>query len=126
MLSEQSSTPLYRQIAHWLEGEILAGRLQEGDKAPSQYQLAEQFHINPATAGKGITALLQEDILYKQRGLGTFIAPGAYHAVLERRRSDTLQRYVRELVEEAAYLEVPIDEVEAMIRHEAEKKERDS
>ncbi|HEY4624212.1 MAG TPA: GntR family transcriptional regulator, partial [Solibacillus sp.] len=37
----QSTTPIYLQIADWLEQEILADRLLPDGKVYSQYQLAE-------------------------------------------------------------------------------------
>lgn len=59
------TTPIYIQIAEWLQHEIIADRLQTDAKVYSQYQLAELFNINPATAGKGLTILLEEQLLYK-------------------------------------------------------------
>lgn len=72
-----STTPIYIQIAEWLQHEIIANRLQADEKVYSQYQLAELFNINPATAGKGLTILLEEQLLYKKRGLGMFVATDA-------------------------------------------------
>ena len=60
------------QIAEWLETEILGGVIECDQKVYSQYQLAEMFNINPATAAKGINLLADERILYKKRGLGMF------------------------------------------------------
>ena len=39
------TTPIYMQIAEWLENEILAERLLADGKVYSQYQLAELFNI---------------------------------------------------------------------------------
>lgn len=68
-ISNDSTAPIYIQIAEWIENEILAERLQEAGKVYSQYQLAELFNINPATAGKGLTILLENDIVYKNGDL---------------------------------------------------------
>ena len=52
--------PIYVQIAEWLETEILNGHFQSGDKVYSQYQLAEMYNINPATAAKGLNLLAEK------------------------------------------------------------------
>ena len=65
MLSS-NTTPIYLQIAEWLENEILSGSIAEDEKMYSQYQLASMFNVNPATAAKGLTQLAEEGILYKK------------------------------------------------------------
>ena len=63
ILNPYSSIPIYKQIAQWIESEILNGHLEEDQKEFSQYQLADMFTINPATAAKGINLLVDEQIL---------------------------------------------------------------
>lgn len=50
IFNTQSTIPIYMQVAEWIENEILADRLLPEGKVYSQYQLAEIFNINPATA----------------------------------------------------------------------------
>jgi len=50
ILDNDSLKPIYVQIADWLENEILSGNIGSDEKMYSQYQLAEMFNINPATA----------------------------------------------------------------------------
>lgn len=109
------TTPIYVQVAEWLQNEILAGRLIADGKVYSQYQLAELFNINPATAGKGLTLLLEEEILYKKRGLGMFVMTQAKEMILEKRRNETLQKLAHELVLEARRLAVADEELLTLI-----------
>ena len=74
ILNPNSITPIYMQIAEWLETEIINETITSDEKIYSQYQLAEMFNINPATAAKGINILADEKVLYKKRGLGMFVA----------------------------------------------------
>ena len=67
-LNAVEGKPIYVQIAEWLEEEILRGHIKEHEKIYSQYQLAEMFNINPATAAKGINILADQGILYKNGG----------------------------------------------------------
>lgn len=109
-------TPIYVQIAEWLQNEILAERLVADGKVYSQYQLAELFNINPATAGKGLTLLLEEEIIYKKRGLGMFVTEQAKEMILQKRRSETLQQLARELVDEARRLALTDMELIALVQ----------
>ena len=116
VLNQNSQIPIYMQIAEWLENEILAERLVADGKVYSQYQLAEMFNINPATAGKGLTILLENDILYKKRGLGMFVVEGAKSKILATRRTHTLTQLVKEIVQEARRLAVSDEELIDLIK----------
>ena len=109
------------QIAEWLENEILADRLVANGKVYSQYQLAEMFNINPATAGKGLTILLENDILYKKRGLGMFVVEGAKSKILATRRTHTLTKLVEKIVQEARRLAVSDEELINIIKKVQQK-----
>ena len=111
----ESTTPIYIQIAEWLQHEIIADRLQTDDKVYSQYQLAELFNINPATAGKGLTILLEEQLLYKKRGLGMFVSSDAKERILTKRRDETLTKMAQNLVLEAKRLLVSDEELLELI-----------
>ena len=115
-----STMPIYIQIAEWLQHEIVADRLQTDDKVYSQYQLAELFNINPATAGKGLTILLEEQLLYKKRGLGMFVTTDAKERILTKRRNETLTKMAQNLVIEANRLLVSDEELLALIRRTQE------
>ena len=47
--------------------------LKEGEKFPSTNEYATHFRINPATAAKGGNQLVDQDILFKKRGIGMFV-----------------------------------------------------
>ena len=104
MLDVDGSKPIYVQIAEWIEKAIIDETLPADEKVYSQYQLAELFNINPATAGKGLTLLLEAEIIYKRRGLGTFVAPDARDKLLAKRKEETLRRLIQELLTEATLL----------------------
>lgn len=116
-----STTPIYIQIAEWLQHEIIANRLQADEKVYSQYQLAELFNINPATAGKGLTILLEEQLLYKKRGLGMFVATDAKNRILSKRRNEILTKMAQEIVLEAQRLLVSDEELLALIQKTQEE-----
>ncbi|WP_205124304.1 GntR family transcriptional regulator [Metabacillus litoralis] len=110
------SIPIYIQIAEWLETEILRGNHKQDEKIYSQYQLADMFNINPATAAKGLNILADEEILYKKRGLGMFVAKEAEQIILTKRKNQILKKLVNDLVIEAERLHVSEEELLQLIK----------
>ncbi len=101
-LSDQSL--IYLQIASMLEDDILRGVYREEEQVPSTNELARAYNINPATAAKGINLLVADGVLYKRRGIGMFVAPGAGEKVMEKRRAAFYESYIRPLVRESRSL----------------------
>lgn len=121
ILNSNSMKPIYVQIAEYLEGEILRDSIRPDEKIYSQYQLAEMFNINPATAAKGLNLLADEDILYKRRGLGMFVAAGAKKIILTKRTNTKLKELIEETVREARQLGISKEELIEMIQKEGEE-----
>ena len=125
ILNTDSMKPIYLQIAEWLEGEILSETIKEEERIYSQYQLAEMFTINPATAAKGLNILADEGIVYKKRGLGMFVSPNAKKFILTKRRSQVLGQMIKELVMEANRLDVGESELNRMIQQVRKENEEE-
>ncbi len=114
MLNEQTS--IYVQIAQMIENDILRGIYLEEEQVPSTNELARSFQINPATAAKGINLLVDEQILYKKRGIGMFVSTGAVQIIRQKRKAAFYQNFVKALVTEAASLEINESELLEMIQ----------
>lgn len=112
---------IYLQIAQMLEDDILRGVYREEEQVPSTNELARSYNINPATAAKGINLLVADGILYKRRGIGMFVAPGAERAVLQKRKAAFYDGYVKPLIKEGASLALTGDELLAMVRRAIEE-----
>ncbi|MCC9203646.1 GntR family transcriptional regulator [Arthrobacter sp. zg-Y769] len=113
------SRPIFQQIADRVESDILDRALQEEGQVPSTNEFAAFYRINPATAAKGINLLVDEGILYKRRGIGMFVAPGAREAVLKKRRDQFYEQYVRPLAIEARKLGIHAPELTGLIQRSA-------
>ena len=109
--------PIFRQVAEQIENAIVDGSLPEESQAPSSNELAAFHRINPATAAKGLNELVTDGVLYKRRGVGMFVAPGAREQVLKRRRSEFADQYVRPLMTEAQKLGISPRELTTVIDH---------
>jgi GntR family transcriptional regulator len=110
---------LFLQIAESVEDSIVDGSLAEETQAPSTNELAAFYRINPATAAKGVAMLVDKDVLYKRRGIGMFVAPGARQRLLEERRAAFADRYIDPLLAEARTLGLGADDLSALIRDRA-------
>ncbi len=118
MLDLSSDKSIYVQIAENIENDILLGNLREEDQAPSTNQFAKIYQINPATAGKGLNLLVEENILYKKRGLGMFVAEGARKKILKKRQSLFFKEILPHIMTEAKRLEITVDEIIEFIKKE--------
>ncbi|PQM73564.1 GntR family transcriptional regulator [Corynebacterium sp. J010B-136] len=101
---DNSTQPLFRQIASLVEDSIVDGVLAEGARAPSTNELADFHSINPATARKGLNLLVDVGVLDKRRGIGMFVSEGAIEVIRQRRRSEFAADYVAPLIDEAVRL----------------------
>lgn len=109
------SKPIFVQIAERIEDDILMDILPEDSQVPSTNQFASFYKINPATAAKGVNMLVDEGILYKKRGIGMFVAPGARQKVMNKRKSRFYDQYVINLISEANKLGIDKNELIQMI-----------
>lgn len=119
MLDLKSDKSIYIQIAEKIENDILLDHLKEEDQAPSTNEFAKVYGINPATARKGLNILVDEEILYKKRGLGMFVSPGARDIILRKRQDLFFKEVLPDLIKEAQRLEIGLEE---LIRHIEENK----
>lgn len=117
-LSEEKS--IYKQISEMIETDILRGILLEEEKVPSTNELAKIYTINPATAAKGINILVDEEILYKKRGIGMFVTKGAKEQILDRRKKEFSENYIKNLLLEAKSLGLTKKEIVEMINKQEE------
>jgi DNA-binding transcriptional regulator YhcF (GntR family) len=115
LLNFNSEKPIYIQLAEAVEDDILKGIFEEEAQVPSTTEISINFKINPATAGKGINLLVDEEILYKKRGVGMFVSNGAKEKILQKRKEVFYNNYILSLLEEASKLAIPKEEIISMI-----------
>lgn len=109
MFSDQ--TPIYRQIADQIIQDILAGRLEEKEKVMSTNQYASFYRINPATAQKAFQSLVDEGVLYKQRGIGMFVSPGAREMLRSQHRENFFNDVLLPMLEQARAIGITDEEL---------------
>jgi GntR family transcriptional regulator len=73
-LQSDSVIPLYHQLKERLKHSIEHGEWQPGDQIPSENQLVNEYNVSRNTAKKAIEELVQDGLLYRKQGKGTFVA----------------------------------------------------
>lgn len=95
---------IYLQIKEMIEDQIMNNQLQAHDQIPSTNQLVQFYKINHITVSKGINLLVEEEIIYKKRGVGMFVMEGAKEKLIVKRRDEFAEEFVLPMLKEAKKL----------------------
>lgn len=70
----RGSIPLYMQIKELFVANLRDGRWSPGKVIPSEIQLAQELGVSQGTVRKAITELVENNVLVRRQGRGTFVA----------------------------------------------------
>ena len=73
-LVHNSPSPYYQQLYAILRKEIVDGRWLPGDMLPSETELIEQFEVSRITVRQALEMLVNDGLIFRRRGRGTFVA----------------------------------------------------
>jgi GntR family transcriptional regulator len=71
------AVPVYLRLRELLVSAIIDGTYPDGTALPSVRALAAEQGANPLTVAKAYQQLQNQGLIEVQRGVGTFVAPGA-------------------------------------------------
>ncbi len=74
MLDTKSPLPLYYQLKTYIQEKVASGSWKPGDRIPSESEIGEEFNISRTTTRQAIGELVNEGILNRKHGVGTFVA----------------------------------------------------
>lgn len=80
-LNKLTSKTLHEQLYEILLNDINEGKYKETNKIPTELELAKIYNISRVTVRKAIQKLVDEQILIKKTGKGTFINKTPYTAL---------------------------------------------
>lgn len=80
-LVRDSATPLYVQFEEILRGKISSGDWRPGERIPSENQLNRMYGLSRMTARGVLTKLVEEGVLFRVPGKGTYVAEHKIRAV---------------------------------------------
>ena len=73
ILTADSASPLYRQLMQRLRADIAAGVYPVHSRIPSEQELCGVYGVSRITVRKALGELMQEGLLKRQQGKGTFV-----------------------------------------------------
>jgi GntR family transcriptional regulator len=73
-LDDEGHAPLYQKLHRALKSAITEKRLGPDEALPPERDIAEQFGISRVTVRKAVDALVEEGLVTRRQGAGTFIA----------------------------------------------------
>lgn len=107
--------PIFIQIKEVIEDQVINDQLKEHDQIPSTNQLVQFYKVNHITVSKGINLLVEEEVIYKKRGVGMFVAEGAKEKLLLQRREGFADEFVLPMLKEAKKLRLSDGEIVRII-----------
>lgn len=118
VFAANSGIPIFVQIANSIEDDILLGIYKENQKIPSTTEISVGYKINPATVLKGINILVDQNILYKKRGVGMFVSTGAQYIIKNKRLNSFNIDFMKPMIQEAKRLSLSKNYIIEMINKE--------
>lgn len=104
MLSKQSAIPLYKQVKSEILNDIRSSVYKVGETIPTEVQLEQRYNTSRITIRKAINQLVNEGILLKKQGKGTFVQP------------QKVKRNLLDLVSYTTYMQETGQKPDAVIR----------
>lgn len=70
----KNEKPLYLQLVEIIKRLVVENSWRQGMKIPSENEMAREFGVSVGTVKKALGVLVQEGVLFRRQGQGTFIA----------------------------------------------------
>lgn len=86
--------PIYLQIADAVCMRVLQGELKAEDRIQSVREYGAELGVNPNTMARSYEKLTADGVIYNKRGIGYFISPEAREVILEKQRSEFIEKEV--------------------------------
>lgn len=121
--NNDNSVPIFIQVASKIEDAIFTGAFKEDSQVPSTTEISMAYKINPATVLKGMNLLVDENLIYKKRGLGLFVSLGARERIRQMRLEEFSKKFMKPMLEEAKKLELNQEQLLEIITKELKSNE---
>ena len=104
--------PIYVQIATDIKDQIIAGKLNNGDKLNSIREYSIEYEVTALTMQRAIGLLEHEAVIETRKGVGSFIKPG----VREQIRAKLVEELVQNFIARAANMGISGEELLTFVK----------
>src|SRR5260221_6402695 len=109
MLATKTFVPIYHQLKLQIEAQIHSGAWKPGEQVPSESELGEQFKISRTTFRQALGELVNQGLLTRVQGNGTFVAQPRIKQYLNRPTGFTEDTYTRHMKPSSQLLQQGIE-----------------
>lgn len=103
----QENMPIYVQIANDIKDQIIAGKLNDGDKLSSIREYSIKYEVTALTMQRALGLLETEDVIGTKKGVGSFVKTG----VREQLKVKILDELVRDFIIRATKMGISAEEI---------------
>lgn len=103
--------PIYLQLKELIARQILEGHIAEETLIPSIRQLSVEYQLNPLTVSKAYQLLVDEQIIFKLRGIGMQVAKGARKQLLRQQKKLFMKYEWPQIKEKLKRLDIDLQEL---------------
>lgn len=111
--------PIYIQIMNLIKKRIIIGELKEGEKLPSVRELSTELKVNPNTIQRSYQELEREDLVFTQRGMGTFVVEDK--ETIKNLKKNVATDIVKSFINEMKSIGYSPEEIIALINEKAKE-----
>lgn len=109
----KDNLPIYIQIMNYIKKEMVLKRIKEGEQLPSVRELSSTLTVNPNTIQRAYTELERENLVFTQRGMGTFATEDTEKIKLI--KGDMAEKLIRNFLAEMKSLDFTDEEIRKAI-----------
>ncbi|MCF6462776.1 GntR family transcriptional regulator [Clostridium sp. Cult1] len=115
--------PIYIQIMNLLKSKMVSGEISGGDKLPSVREFSKELKVNPNTIQRAYQELEREELVFTQRGMGTFVTEDI--EIIKRLKKNMATNVVNNFLTEMKKIGFSSNEIIEIISGWVEKEERE-
>ncbi len=119
-----NKSPIYIQIEDLIKLRIIRGDYEPGEKLMSIRDIAKEMKVNPNTIQRSYQNLEDSELIYTERGIGSFITKDVKK--IKGLRDSLAKELVKGFIEDVYSIGLELDEVLGIIKEEADRDGEDN
>lgn len=108
--------PIYLQLLDMINSKIISHEWVANERIPSVRDLAVECELNAKTVVRVYDILQNNNIIYKQRGMGYYLSPNAYDNTITKTRENFISNELPKLFKKLEELSISFEELEKLYK----------